>query len=500
MNSGNNYERAVDVGGFLKAIFARWRWMLILGIVFALILGMVPVLEYRQAKSSSASDGAAGGSDERDQYITDEEYEAVLTNIEKIMAGKRRYLADSYIMKIDPFNELVAKEYIYVNLILGQEELESLGEIDMMVSESAEGGAESDDEAASKAQETESDSDDAGEGNAPEGVSTEVEYLMNRVMSEYAILFSGGIDWSDLAETLGTEPKYIRECVSSDISLDTARLTVTVKSFDRELADAILDYVSLKIQEKRDVIADRLCDHELEMGQRTHEVIYDSSMRNTQENFISEIATSLTRYDNFVDARSNYVYKEKPTAKARLSKKTVLKNAVVGALCGILLAIALSAVLVFLKGCVISAKEITMSYGIRVLAALDSEGGKGALRGVDRWIGRLGTGDEGRLSQDERYKKAAQMTELYAGDSGAIVLTGDVSQEELDLVAAKLGEYLKGFRLPCCVSILGNAESLRESNGVILVEKKNESKLGRIEADLGMIGELGIPIIGAILL
>lgn len=167
---------------------------------------------------------------------------------------------------------------------------------------------------------------------------------------------------------------------------------------------------------------------------------------------------------------------------------------------GILIVFAFSAALVFLRGRVISAKELAMSYDLRILACLNPAGGSGRLQGVDRWLGRIGTGEEGKLSDEERELKAAQMTELYAGNAGTIVLTGDVSAEELKKVAEKLGKNLKGVTIHSCTSIPGNAGVVKESSGVILVEKKNESRLSAIETDIGIIRGLDIPIIGAILI
>ena len=51
MNADHNYERTVDLAGFLKAVLLHWRQMIILGVLFALILGMLPVLEFRKAIS-----------------------------------------------------------------------------------------------------------------------------------------------------------------------------------------------------------------------------------------------------------------------------------------------------------------------------------------------------------------------------------------------------------------------------------------------------------------
>ena len=109
-------------------------------------------------------------------------------------------------------------------------------------------------------------------------------------------------------------------------------------------------------------------------------------------------------------------------------------------------------------------------------------------------------GSDGKLTYDERMLKAAQMVELYASDAGTIVLTGDVSESDLRSVTEKMQKNLKDISLKYCDTLFGNTSLLRESDGVILVEKKNESRLGRIETDIGIIGEMKIPVIGTILI
>ena len=109
-------------------------------------------------------------------------------------------------------------------------------------------------------------------------------------------------------------------------------------------------------------------------------------------------------------------------------------------------------------------------------------------------------GGDGKLSDGERIQKAAQLVELYAHNAENIVLIGDVSEDTLKTTTERLQQNLKGINLKYCVTLLGNNALLRESDGVILVEKRNESRLGMIESDIGMIGEMKIPVIGAILL
>ena len=71
---------------------------------------------------------------------------------------------------------------------------------------------------------------------------------------------------------------------------------------------------------------------------------------------------------------------------------------------------------------------------------------------------------------------------------------------QLQKVKEKLQSNLSNIELVCCDTLLGHTSELRESNGVILVEKKNSSRMSEIETDIGIIAEMKMPIIGVILL
>ena len=171
-------------------------------------------------------------------------------------------------------------------------------------------------------------------------------------------------------------------------------------------------------------------------------------------------------------------------------------DVIAGALIGAMINI----ILIFVRGRVISSKELLLSYDIKTLADLRSIEITGIGSGIDRRIENIGMGGDGKLSDGERIQKAAQLVELYAHNAENIVLIGDVSEDTLKTTAERLQQNLKGINLKYCVTLLGNNTLLRESDGVILVEKRNESRLGMIESDIGVIGEMKIPVIGVILL
>jgi hypothetical protein len=186
--------------------------------------------------------------------------------------------------------------------------------------------------------------------------------------------------------------------------------------------------------------------------------------------------------------------------RASLNKKAVLSNAVTGFIAGALIGAMINIILIFVRGRVISSKELLLSYDIKTLADLRSIERTGIGSGIDRRIENIGMGGDGKLSDGERIQKAAQLVELYAHNAENIVLIGDVSEDTLKTTTERLQQNLKGINLKYCVTLLGNNALLRESDGVILVEKRNESRLGMIESDIGVIGEMKIPVIGVILL
>ena len=492
MNSENNFERTVDLTSFLKVIFKNWRQMLILGFICALLLGMVPVYEYKTEKSKKSSQTSTEEAEDTGKYITSEEYNASLNDLEQKLFSKKQYLINSILMKIDPFSEVRARKYLYIDLILEEEDLEELNGIEDMLDAAAAGSGSSENENTETAAETDNGSENDGGSNA------KIQYLLSRVISDYDYFIRTRIDWTELSEKLGIEGKYLRECVNIDAAADKAKITICIKHYDADEAEEIANYVVQKILEEKQSVIERFSNHDINVQDGGIEVAYDTSMKNYQENFVSELATTQTRYDNFKSAKSDFVYNAPSSTK--LDKKAILRNLIVGFVGGCLIIFAISAVMVFAGGKVISTKELSLSYDLKPLASLTSTGKKKAAAFVDTWIENIGLGADKKLSEEERYKKAAQMTELYALDAEKLTLTGDVTIDELQKVKEKLQSNLSNIELVCCDTLLGHTSELRESNGVILVEKKNSSRMSEIETDIGIIAEMKMPIIGVILL
>ena len=486
MNADHNYERTVDLAGFLKAVLLHWRQMIILGVLFALILGMLPVLEYRAGNKTSNSQT----NEVPEGYLTQAEYNAVLKRLEDTMADKKQYVANSYLMQIDPFKEVVARERIFVNINSDSEDSQEIGTVtenivdaEMSAEASSDGQADS-----SNAESVQTE----GDGN------TAMQYNSTRAIREYVAFLTSRIDWTELAEKLETEPRYIDECVNVESYLDSALIVMSVKGFDEDIACSIRDFAIEKMKEEQTRIKSQICEHGLICMDGGVEIMYDASMRTYQESLVNECATTQTRYDNFRNSRSSFVYNA--PARASLNKKAVISNAITGFLVGVLIGAMMNIILIFARGRVISSKELLLSYDIKALADLRSREKTGIGSGIDRRIENIGMGGDGKLSDGERIQKAAQLVELYAHDAENIVLIGDVPEDTLKATTERLQQNLKGINLKYCVTLLGNNALLRESDGVILVEKRNESRLGMIENDIGMIGEMKIPVIGVILL
>ena len=299
MNADHNYERTVDLAGFLKAVLLHWRQMIILGVLFALILGMIPVLEYKSGNKTSSpqTDEVPEG------YLTQAEYNAVLKRLEETMADKKQYVANSYLMQIDPFKEVVARERIFVNVLSAPEGSEEIGTVTEDIDET-----ETNSEAAT---EETADGGDTETVKAVGAGNTAAAYDTARVIREYVAFLSSRIDWNELAEELGTEPRYIDECVSADSYMDSALIVISVKGFDADIACAIRDYAVEKMADAHAGIEAQICGHELSMSDGGVEILYDASMRTYQESLVNECATTQTRYDNFRNSRSSFVYRRR---------------------------------------------------------------------------------------------------------------------------------------------------------------------------------------------
>ena len=153
-----------------------------------------------------------------------------------------------------------ARERIFVNVLSAPEGSEEIGTVTEDIDET-----ETNSEAAT---EETADGGDTETVKAVGAGNTAAAYNTARVIREYVAFLGSRIDWNELAEELGTEPRYIDECVSADSYMDSALIVISVKGFDADIACAIRDYAVEKMADAHAGIEARICGHELTAGSR----------------------------------------------------------------------------------------------------------------------------------------------------------------------------------------------------------------------------------------
>jgi len=170
--------------------------------------------------------------------------------------------------------------------------------------------------------------------------------------------------------------------------------------------------------------------------------------------------------------------------QAQKAKATVdLKQVVIGAILGAVLAIVYLFVAYLLTGKLRTANEVEKLYSVKLLGTLeDTEQKKKAFVGVDKMIYRLRHLGTKNVSKEEQVKLAAASVAILCQKKE--VNTVYVSSSKLDAISTKVLEALraelerKGITLQLGADILSDADALLAAakiGNIVLVEKESKS-------------------------
>lgn len=127
---------------------------------------------------------------------------------------------------------------------------------------------------------------------------------------------------------------------------------------------------------------------------------------------------------------------------------------------------------------------------------------KGVLCRIDRWLERL-EGKEERQSESAVLERGAVNIHLYTKPGDQILLTGTVTDQQLQRIGDSISKHLTDRSLLVSSNINKETESLRRlvnCQGVILVEQRGVSKFDEICREKDTVLELQKTIIGCLII
>ena len=336
----------------------------------------------------------------------------------------------------------------------------------------------------------------------------------------YENFLASGIDWSGLAADLNTKEEYLSELVSfgdewkESPETPSGLISLTVKHKTTSDAETIMKELLCQMENQKAEIVQTAGDHTVSVGAVTTGYFSDPQLEiwmSEQLKGYAEIAADMDRLEAEKDTVKNL---SSGKTGAAASASTVVKYALAGFVLGIVAGILLCMIGLVCRRRILSAREWNSTFGLRSLAVIpDKKRRRGPL---DRLVEKLDGDKKNQAEEETRYHLAVENIHRCGrmlrtepeGQIKTILLTGDVSLEELKETAEKLARAEKqgqeaGRTWLCGQNLSSDPDTLAkadQSDAVILVEKTEHSRYSAVQEDVEQMITWKIPILGTITL
>lgn len=432
-------EQVVFVKDLLFTALYRWRQLLAVGLIFAVLLGaLAGLLEWKKAAASLSGEALAAAM---------EEYETKRLQLEKkeahfqaLVSSQETYNLESPLMQLDPYQVYRAS-------------------IELTVWPAA--------------------------GKTADSVD-----IAGAVLNAYAAHLKSDKVIELAAQAIDMPGKYLSELVKLANGGESTRcLTVTVSCAAPEDTQKVLDILVAGVDEAGTQIQTNAGKYNTTVVISGVDARIDTQLIDQQkqaQNRLKELKTQLS------DAQKELEDLQAPAGATGISKKKIVIFAVLGGILGVLLVAGLACFRHIAGGVVYSARTLKNCTGVKVLGSMMRKRPKSK---VDRWLRRL----EGRCVTDQAPVVAA--TVKNACPKGAKLLLAGSCDEANQKVAQLLKKA--DVAVEACGSLLTSAqtlEALPQCDGVLLVACCGSSQYQDVLVTLERIADQNKPVLGCVLL
>ena len=461
------YEQEVDLKDLILAILRRWRSIIVVGILMAVVMGGYAAV--------SGSRAGAGESEDEQTYedalaLYESEkagLEMEIENLEMTLKGLSAYQENSLLMKISPYNKPVASAEVYIDAADSQ--------------------------------------------------------VMRSLAKAYTAVLKNENTLEKLYQILPLEDQYLLELFSVDSYLqgmvtveyaadsstvtstyygeDINMLSIKATAGDQETAGLLLEALLGEMESSEGELAASIGPHTLNVVDEGISAVVDMELAKKQQDNRDSRSQLTTALENSQTAYDELEEPAVPSAGG-VSMGRVLKYVVLGGAVGVFLMAFAYCVVYLMSDKIHSEKDLKSRFGIKILGVMPGSGVGEHTFFIDQWLYRLeGRNCSGQM--EPAYDLAAANLKNYAGEAKNLLLTGTVGEEQMKELAQSLSRRLPGFVLTVGKNMAEDVDTrkkLPDCDGVILVEKAEASRAGAVQQEIEMIGNVGKEIVGAVVI
>ncbi len=482
----NRNPRIVDVKALMKCVLEMWKGILLLAVVAALLLGgMKGFKTYKSMKApaqESTSEGTTSGdvAEADEQAITTPAQELSVVN--KAIENRNEYIANSIKMQIDPYHE-------------GRATVDVIVEVE---------NTETEEEPASEVEISETTTETSGSKSLI--VFSNRSRRENNILGYYMKAADSRIDFTALADEMGTKPVYLEELVTIPAgSIGSNKATIQVIYPDEAGAQRILEYVIEQLSAASVQAQTEYEAHTVKFVNRSVSTEVDKELYpyvNSRLNEVNGLYSGLDQLKGSIGTGAG------STSDVQTGMKDVAKAFVKYAIAGFVGATFglafLYAVILLLMGTVLSGRELNTQYSLCRIACIPSKRRTKA-KGLDKLIASIDGGYYSNDSIPESYMVANTAVTKMAAAGSRIALISDLPEEYLGQVAERL-QKLNGRRrieyvaISCEEETAENINAFSACDAAVLVAARKKSTYRKTEDILEMARRYEKAVIGSIVI
>lgn len=313
------------------------------------------------------------------------------------------------------------------------------------------------------------------------------------ILGAYEAALSSGAVFQTLAQELQTEPRYLSELLTAQKTETAGTLTLQIKLPTQDAAQQALDAMVDKLSDARKQVEGVVPAHKLTVVEEAVAEKVDTDLLDRQQKAQDRMTVLEKALTDAQTAQSALVAPSSDGANTKSMKKAVI-FAVLGAVVGAFLTVCVLWVLHITDSKIYNARNLTNRTGVKVLGRV----GTAPKNPVDRWLYLL----EGRSAEGVEDSAVAVDIRFRARDSKFILITGTGTKESREALTKAVAAAMPGAKVEDHGNILkdGTAlEALAACDGVVLEETCGVSGYSSVERQLEVIKDYGAEILGCVL-
>lgn len=474
----------IDLLALLLFSLKRWRVLIVLAIVFALLFGGVEAFKMRDALSGSA-DASKSISESTEKTDPETEYENSKDVMEKQLASANQSLAEK-------------KDYMESSILYNLDS-SKVNRVKLTYNVKTQ-----------------------NEGDGQFGFSH-----TSSVVSAYLNDIDSGNFYSDIDSK--TEAKYLRELVkaynskASDNALldNDGVFTVSIVGKDEKQAEKIASAIKNEIDASKEKIEKDVYPHDIVLISERKYVTDDNTELDTNDidvaanqYYVNQKVYQITALITNIEAQMKNLSEPESDEAAdskSLAMHQITKYAVIGLLIGIIIFFCFYAALYALSGKVYDTKKFSSSFrNVNLLGNYFSPTKKGSLA-FDRFLAGL----DGRRRGEDDFENVMKLSSANFVNTlsshsakGKLLITGTCDEKTIDSFEQTLKSYIDSEEIDFIDSIskvkniiadFEGSKALADADFVVLLEAKDSSKISDIRAEIKEINRIDKVLAGIVL-